>query len=176
VHCFTSFSFNDKEVVVVGFPLKQSFKIQSTLASLANASPSRACIAAMNFSTCASNALRVFFIVLCAEQLEEERVAQSDEFFQNLSRFLSFCRPRVSPEKHTKKNKYYAMFTSMATTSCSLNGRLLGEDDDIFLFSSFLPRFSKAMSFRFFFVYTSFQKDPMNFIIREPSKVFWSPH
>lgn len=68
------------------------------------------------------------------------------------------------------------MFTSMATTSCSLNGRLLGEDEDIFLFSSFLPRFSKAMSFRFFFVYTSLQKDPMNFIIREPSKVFWSPH
>ena len=46
------------------------------------------------------------------------------------------------------------MFTSMATTtttSCSLNRRLLGKDDDIFLFSSFLPRFSKAMSFRFFF-------------------------
>jgi hypothetical protein len=92
----------------------------------------------------------VFFIVLCAEQLAEERVAQNDEFFQKLS--LRFVL--LPLHKNTQKRIKNTMFTSMAatTTSCSLNGRLLGKDDDILLFYSFLPRFSKAMSFQFFFV------------------------
>ena len=63
----------------------------------------------------------------------------------------------------------------MATTTSSLN-RLLGKDDDIFLFSSFYPAFRKRCLFGSSSSFTSFQKDPMNFIIREPSKVFWSPY